>query len=134
MQKMNRFAKYWDLYANSGQFKNFTAFIRAESSKREDKSFFWQFFAFSEFLATRHTQSFGISLLSLMESAFAYLAEHMNVDLEEAREILAKDYALTPRRDTPKFLQGTEYATRAAKMAASKEGRMNKRQQRHLAD
>lgn len=132
LQKMNRFAKFWDLYANSGQFKSFMVFIRSESSNREDKSFFWQFYAFSKFLSVRHAQSFGISLLSLMESALIFLTEKMQVEPDTAREILAKDYAMTSKRDMPKFLQ-KKYSIEPA-LLTNREGRRNKRQQRHLAD
>lgn len=129
MQKMTRFAKYWDLYANSGQFKNFVNYLKEISALRADASFFWQFYDFSEFLSQRHAQSFGLSLVTLTESAWAYLQEQ-KLEIETAREMLLKDYSQDGRREPPPFLRTESWQSQ--KKALSRQVRMNKRQQRHL--
>ncbi len=130
MQKMNRFAKYWDSYANSGQFKVFMKKIKEISLSRDDKSFFWQFYDFSEFLHTRHSQSFGISLQSLAESAFYYMINVLKIDASTATDIIMQDYTMTVKRDVPKFLKefNGEYDKVNLKQ---KDTSLNKRQQRH---
>ncbi len=128
MQKMNRFAKYWDLFANSGQFKNFVNLLKDFATQREDASFFWEFFGFSEFMSRRHSQSYGISLLSLVESAWIYLSEQKQFDKAQSRNLLMQDYCSLKKRDVPRFLR-EDYV---APVATSKEVQQNKRQQRHL--
>jgi hypothetical protein len=49
---MNRFAKFWDLYANSGEFKNFMLWM-----KSEPVSLFARFFSFSEFLSLKFNET-----------------------------------------------------------------------------
>ncbi|WP_413558932.1 DUF4080 domain-containing protein [Bdellovibrio sp. HCB209] len=131
MQKMNRFAKYWDLFANSGNFKNFTAALKTRSEESEQKSFFWEMFAFSEYMSVRHAQSFGISLINLVESALIYLTEHLNWDHEEARQLLISDYMAPGTRELPKVLK---VYPEPKNKGLPPEARVNlpKRQQRHL--
>lgn len=133
MQKMNRFAKYWDLYANSGNFKILVGFLKDRAQQREDQSFFWEFFAFSEFLSDRHSQHFGISLSTLFDSAVAYLIESLQLDETFSKNLILKDYRATGKIDLPKFLRvkGAEGSEGAGK--SSESSHVPKRQQRHLA-
>lgn len=130
LQTMNRFAKYWDLYANSGNFKHFTNFLRTQAENREDQSFFWEFYNFSAFLSARFEQSFGIALLRLAEAAYIYLLDVMNVPVEKAQEIILQDYTIDGKRDVPKFLKLD--STNANAHSGSSEGNVPKRQRRHL--
>ncbi|KHD88629.1 MAG: Mg-protoporphyrin IX monomethyl ester oxidative cyclase [Bdellovibrio sp. ArHS] len=129
LQVMNRFAKYWDLYANSGNFKNLVNVLREKSQTREDKSFFWEFFAFNKFLTQRYAQSFGISQISLFESAYVYLKEELGWPAEEAKTLIMEDYSLTGKTDVPKFLKEFGAKKSGFKEASSA---IPKRQQRHL--
>ncbi len=102
LQKMNRFAKFWDLYANSGQFKNLMAWF-LENPK--NSSFFWSFFAFTEFLSERFTETHSLSLMSLSEQAWLYL-KHCGVSESAAAALIEKDYCHGyKRRDLPVFLK-----------------------------
>src|SRR5205823_3673287 len=78
-----RFAKFWDLYANSGNFLRTMELLRDRA--RASGSLFSEFLAFSRFLDSRHPQRYAIALLSLVESAWLYLGE-------PAREALLEDY------------------------------------------
>lgn len=129
MQKMNRFAKYWDLYANSGNFKKFTAYIKSQATE----SFFWEFFNFSEYLSKRFSQNYGISLNSLFEAAFNYLKEVKGFSFEEARDLLTADYLAPGNRDLPRFLKYDLAAQAAAQATHAKNNVIPKRQQRHLS-
>lgn len=135
LQKMNRFAKYWDLYANSGNFKNLVQAIKKRSEQREDKSFFWEYFAFTEFLSDRHTQHFGISLQSLFESATVYLTDILGLELEQARDLILLDYRASGKIDLPKFLRlpGENIKTKNIDGTAV-QSHLPKRQQRHLGN
>jgi hypothetical protein len=136
LQKMNRFAKFWDLYANSGKFKNFMQVFREHVVTSEKKSFFWQFFAFSEFLTTRYSQYFGISFVSLLESALMYMTLEMKIDTEKAKEILLQDFLANGAKGVPAFLGGHMAVPANQKTNHASSGPNNsaipKRQQQHL--
>lgn len=134
LQTMNRFAKFWDLYANSGNFQNLMALIKHRAHQREVPSLFWEFYDFNSFLSARHAQSFGISLLSLVESAYIYLTTELKMEESVAKEILLKDYIIPGKRDVPRFLR-TENSVRSkvSHDGSSAQASLPKRQQRHLA-
>jgi len=132
LQKMNRFAKYWDLYANSGQFSNFVAHLKETT----DGSFFHRFFAFSEFLSERFAESFGISLLNLTEAAYIYLTEIEKQPIAEAQTLLLQDYCFgSKRRDIPSFLRNDnlteKFDTKESRASATNTTSLFKRQERH---
>lgn len=136
LQKMNRFSKFWDLYANSGNFKKFVNLLKERSAQRSDQSFFWEFFSFNEFLSERHAQSFGISQLSLFDSAYAYLKDSLMVPPETAKSIILEDYYATGKIDLPKFLKDTQAQNKGSLYEAHKQksadSNVPKRQKRHL--
>lgn len=129
LQIMNRFAKYWDLYANSGVFKKFVDILRAQAEKEEDKSFFWEFYRFNDFLSQRYAQSYGISQTSLFESAYIYLIDYLDHSEESAQEIILEDYRATGKSELPKFFNRSQ----VPKAPRQPRPHIPKRQQRHLA-
>lgn len=129
IQEMNRFAKFWDMIANSGSFKNFVDLMKSEAQKRQDQSFFWEFYTFKKYLTNRFSQAFGISQLSLFEACYEYLKDHYALSDEIAKEQIMKDYSLTGRLDYPKFLQSRVVAQNKATPSHA----IPKRQRRHLA-
>lgn len=134
LQKMNRFSKYWDLYANSGNFKKFVAVLRDRAKDRADKSFFWEFFSFNEYLTTKYSQSFGISQLSLFETAYIYLKDHLGWAQEMAKSLILEDYAATGKMDLPKFLKEPMHRKKHGPLEeAETKSNIPKRQQQHLA-
>ncbi len=132
LQKMNRFAKYWDHYANSGNFKGFTAFLKEKSATREPASFFWEFFFFSEFLSLRFPHTYSLSLLSLCEAALRYLVDELKIDDLEAKKILTLDYCANGKRTLPKFLWSKETEAMTNYNPQSKNANLPQRQARHL--
>lgn len=131
MQFMTRFAKFWDLYANSGHFLEFMSWLKELSRRTSHKSFFNEFKQFVIFLNERHKENFGISLIHLFESAWLYsikqleikeispVSEHFNSldvdslpphvlsEFEECRSRLARDFVRDKKRDLPAFLKST---------------------------
>jgi hypothetical protein len=105
LQKVARFSKFWDLFANSGNFKESWALLaRAAAAKGRD-SRFWAFWDFCEFLGGRHAQKHGIALLNLVESTWLYLTRELAVEPASAREALVQDYTGNVKRDIPAFLR-----------------------------
>lgn len=138
LQQMNRFSKYWDLYANSGNFKRFIKVLKERSQLRTDPSFFWEFFTFNDFLSNRYAQSYGISQLSLFETAYIYLKDHLQLPKEIAKELILEDYFSTGKVDLPKFLKEYPLNNRINSQKTGEESKVNsshipKRQQKHLS-
>ncbi len=126
LQKMNRFAKFWDLYANSGQFKNFMTWFKIHS---QDQSFFWSFYSFSEFLSERFTETHSLSLMSLAEQAWHYL-KSKNEPEELASAIIEKDFCHgVKRRDSPPFLKSKSLQN---KNSTAESATRNQRQLNHI--
>jgi radical SAM superfamily enzyme YgiQ (UPF0313 family) len=99
MQTMVRFAKFWDLYANSGHFP-LTLPVLLEGST----SPFNAFMEFVRFLTAKFpgTQT-GISLVALCEALYEYLL-NCGVSEDVLRANLRSDYGRDGKRTLPKFL------------------------------
>ena len=128
LQKMNRFAKFWDLYANSGEFKNFMNWFKVAELSDCDSSYFKKFFKFSEYLSISFSDTHSLSLMSLAEQAYNFMLAE-NVSENEAAEVITQDYSFgTKRRDLPTFLKSkTEKPSRKIEKAS-----LNQRQLKHL--
>jgi radical SAM superfamily enzyme YgiQ (UPF0313 family) len=115
MQRLVRFARYWDLVANSGRFANTTPVLLGEAP-------FDNFMAFSDWIYTRTDATHRIALDRLAKLVAKYL-QARGMAAHEAASLLASDYA--GKVDAPaRTLQATPDAARA--VAPS-------RQARHLA-
>jgi radical SAM superfamily enzyme YgiQ (UPF0313 family) len=132
MQKMNRFAKFWDLIANSGNFTNTTEWIKRQSAARAEPSFFWEFFALSEFLSLRFLETHSIALQNLLEALWVYLTDVKRVSKEEARDLLLSDYMKDKPRNIPSFLK-TGLEETAFQIFQKVQPGLPARQQKHLA-
>lgn len=104
IQKMNRFSRYWDMIANSGQF-NLTMNFFKSYTKSNALSFFEQFFKLSEFLYSRHRGTFAISLVNIAESVFRYLIDELKLTESECAPIIYRDFCTRKKRDIPEFLK-----------------------------
>src|SRR5262249_2859696 len=105
LQRLNRFAKFWDLYANSGNFPNTLARLKSLAQSRPSPSLFDEFWALTEFLESRHPHLHSIALVNLVKSAWVYLTEKRDLEREEVRQILLKDYTGYTKREVPEFLR-----------------------------
>ena len=134
IQKMVRFSKFWDLYANSGNFPSLMTYFKQQAAQKE-LSFFWFFMEFVNFLSIRHPEGHGIALLKLLESAWVYLTQNLQLDPSEAKIILAKDYSGTIKRDLPNYLKDFSEVKKKNPAMSSVENSIitsPKRQMRHL--
>lgn len=121
LQRMNRFAKFWDLYANSGEFKNFMAHL-----KKQTGSFFWNFMGLVEFLTEKYSETHSISLISLSEQAWNYLQQRLGISETEATEVIIADYCQGhKKRDLPPFLK------KQNEMVKRNSNSLNSRQLKH---
>jgi radical SAM superfamily enzyme YgiQ (UPF0313 family) len=100
MQRLRRFGRYWDLYANSGNFAHALPMLW------RDVSAFERFMRFSDWLYARLGRNHGIALRDLAEQLFVFLTTEIGVDRQEAARALWHDYQHCGRSDRPEFLAG----------------------------
>jgi radical SAM superfamily enzyme YgiQ (UPF0313 family) len=123
MQKLRRFARYWDLVGNSGNFVETTPLIwgvgqaSCLSLTDEDASInetgatpvlrspFHSFLRWSEWLHARVGRTDSIALVKLMELLFEFLTDELKRDPRAVAETLWRDYQRGGRRDKPVFLR-----------------------------
>lgn len=100
MQKMERFARYWDLVSNSGNFADSRSYIW-----RGRDSHFTAFIEFSEWLYGRVGRRASIQLKALSELLFEYLVDQRGFSKEEVGRAVALDYQRGGRADLPRSLR-----------------------------
>ena len=98
MQALRRFAKYWDLIANSGNFVETAPLLWSGASP------FAAFTALSDFLHARFARTHGIALADLVKAVFDYLRDRGHPPAELADRVW-RDYRRSARRDLPLFLR-----------------------------
>lgn len=94
MQRMKRFARYWDIVANSG---NFTSTLQL--LWRDDASPFAAFMRFSDWLHATLRRTHMIALPVIAQSLFDFLVNGCGVDREHAAKTLEGDWHRTPSRE-----------------------------------
>lgn len=131
MQRVRRFAKYWDHVANSGNFASTVARLWEGGSDAIRPSPFHAFMAFTDWAYARLKRTDSISLAAWAQTLAQYLSENAGHDLEEVKAGIRGDFAQAGRRECPPFLrEGASGARPGAASAAPVS--LTKRQQRHL--
>jgi radical SAM superfamily enzyme YgiQ (UPF0313 family) len=99
LQRLRRFARYWDLTANSGNFAATTPLIWSRG-----RSPFAAFMEWSGWLYERVGRRHGIALETLAELLFKYLTTRGGVAPATAAASLRRDWRWAGRREDPAFL------------------------------
>lgn len=123
MQKMKRFARFWDLVYNSGNFKKSVVCLF------DGGRVFDGFFAFSEWIYAQTQSTWQISLDRLAKLLYDYLIFELHIDKQRAKDMMVEDLLVIPTRKLPKFLRYDEENSKKAK----KNNLFNKRQLKHSA-
>jgi hypothetical protein len=97
MQRLNRFAKYWDMIGNSGRFVLTKPLLLGDAP-------FDRFLRLSDWLFDTTGQTHRIALDRLYELVQDGLTELFDADMEVARDLLTRDYIASGARGAPKFL------------------------------
>lgn len=87
LQRLTRFARYWDLIANSGRFPNTLALLL-----RGDP--FARFMAFSDWLYQASRQTHKIALDRLFAYVYEWLKQRADTSLHELEEVIGRDFSL----------------------------------------
>ncbi len=127
LQRLRRFARFWDLIGNSGNFVGATPLIWGR-----DGSPFREFMRLCDWLHERLGRQHGIALTELAELLFRFLIEENGREPHALAEIMWKDYEAGGRSGQPLFLRPylpeAEVSRRDRARALAP-----KRQERHLA-
>ena len=97
--RLRRFARFWDLVGNSGNF------VESVPLLLESDSPFQSFMSFSDWLFALEGRAYGIPLVRLAERVFCYLVEKKGLPEQAIAECLWRDYQRGGRRDRPHFLR-----------------------------
>jgi len=124
MQRLRRFAKYWDIVGNSGNFVETTPLIW-----QDEPSPFDAFLRWSDWLFVRLNRTDTIALARLMELLLEYLTSERKLDARLAAETLWRDYQRAGRKDKPGFLAA--HIPDAPKQSSAPRAGL-KRQSRHI--
>jgi len=124
MQRVRRFARYWDLAANSGNFPKTVAALWGESD-----SPFWSFLAFSDWIYRQLQRTHSIPLKAMAKLLADYFLEDGRAEQSMVHDWLRADFASAGRNELPPWLRGSERVgpTRPLKTARP----LPKRQSRH---
>lgn len=121
MQKLRRLARYWDLVANSGRFKQSLALILADSP-------FERFMRLSEWLHQTTGQTHKISLKRLFDLLYEALIREFGMDKQTAKQALQHDYDNSGIKGLPQCL----LIERSARNERHTRNQQNKRQRVHI--
>jgi radical SAM superfamily enzyme YgiQ (UPF0313 family) len=151
LQRLRRFAKYWDLVGNSGNFVESAALIwspvgrafsraEAESDSRlagtlappPAPSPFARFLQFSDWLYARLGRTDSIALARLAELLFEFLTREIQLAPRATAKTLWRDYQRGGRHDLPVFLREHLPAEETAVRPRPQPSSLPKRQARHL--
>ena len=126
MQRLRRFARFWDLIGNSGNFVESVVLIWAMG-----QSPFWSFLSFSDWLYEQANRRHGIALTKLVGFLFRFLVEEKGQAPGVVAPVLLRDYQRGGRSDVPIILR--DHIESRSVGAGPREKRVAlKRQGRHL--
>lgn len=116
MQRLTRFARYWDMVGNSGRFRAALPLLLGEAP-------FARFLAFSDWLYRKTGQTHRIALPRLFNLLHAGLLEVGGGDEEEVNRALCGDYTACGLKGRPAFLADSEEYERQHSGFARRQGR-----------
>lgn len=100
LQRLRRFARYWDLIGNSGHFLETVPLLWSHGGPP-----FATFLRLSDGLHARERRQHGIALVTLVERVFAFLTGELGCPPALAAETLWRDYQRGAQRDPPPQLR-----------------------------
>jgi hypothetical protein len=129
MQRIARFARYWDLVANSGRFARTLPLLLA--ADRPQASPFARFLALSDWLYRTTGKTHAIANERLHELLHEFLVARLGVPAADAAAVLAEDYLASGARGRLGFVDIEALANERRKRHAPSRS-TPPRQTRHL--
>ncbi|MCK9609271.1 MAG: DUF4080 domain-containing protein [Methylomonas sp.] len=97
LQRLNRFARFWDLIGNSGRFGNTLPVMLADQP-------FARFLQFSDALFAMTGSTWQIALKRLFELTYRAMTETLLIPAETAKHVLEQDFSRSEQKGRPDFL------------------------------
>ncbi len=123
IQQMKRFARFWDITYNSGNFNQSIRLLWP------DEKVFDNFLAFSDWVYTQTASTYKISLERMAKLLFDYLCNVKGTPAEVTGNAIVKDLMKVSGRKLPPFLRPYENASENTTQTHL--SGLTKRQQRH---
>lgn len=120
MQQVNRFARYWDMIANSGRFKYTLDLILHEN----DSSAFWNFMQLSNYIYAETESTWKIALPRLYKLIYNVLINKFMQNDKTVFDALRKDFENSRQKGSLEHILN--------KKKVSRVGIANKRQRNHI--
>ncbi len=105
IQRLRRFSRYWDLLANSGNFRETLPMLWTATPDGGQRSPFRTFMDVSDALYQQMGRNHGIALQDLAEFLFNHLTRVTGQPADELARSLWRDYQRSGRSDRPAFLR-----------------------------
>jgi len=125
MQRLRRFARYWDIVANSGQFLESTPLLWGDGLP------FAGFLRFSDWLHAQTGRTHNLAAAHLAELVFRYLTETLAQPASVVAQSVWRDWQRAGRHEKPAFL--ASHISDEELRLARRQTMAPKRQARHLA-
>ncbi len=123
MQRLVRFARYWDLVANSGRFPQGLPLLLGDSP-------FTHFMAFSDWLYATTRKTHQIALDRLFDLVYRGMIECLSIPQTEAFAAVERDFILSGSKEIPAFLKAKKSDRDGTRQV--RQVRPTSRQARHL--
>ncbi len=120
LQRMTRFARYWDMIANSGRFAHTLPLILGTQP-------FARFLQLSDTLYRTAHATWKIALPRLFELLYPILISELKIDAARVKEALDHDFQRAGLKGTPRYARPASVNT-----IKSHSGKANKRQAWHV--
>ncbi len=128
LQRLRRFARYWDLVGNSGNFLETVQLLWTLSP-----SPFAQFMRASDWLYSRLRRTDQIALVRLYELLFEWLTRELKSPEDQVARVIWADFSRGRRVDVPRFLRPYLPHSESIKFQVTAGDSAPKRQSRHWA-
>lgn len=122
MQKLKRFARYWDMIANSGRFKHSKPLLLGDKP-------FENFSNLTNWLHAETDQTHKIALPRLFSLLFKFMTKVLKLDEQQTIEFLLKDYDASGIKGQAKFMKQSQ-----DKIIKPFKRRSESRQKRHQSN
>jgi radical SAM superfamily enzyme YgiQ (UPF0313 family) len=97
MQRISRFARYWEVVANSGRFRRGVALLAGDAP-------FERFMRFTDWLYARTGKTHEIALDRMFEHVHAFITSELDITEEAASAALLADYEASGARGRVSFM------------------------------
>ena len=124
IQNMKRFARFWDIYYNSGNFKNTVNLLKV------DDAIYQNFSNFSLWIYEQTASTYKISIDRQAQHLFDYLTCKLNIAKEIVAQAMLEDILKVKGRAVPSYLKPYHFMKKDE--VEIKNSNFNKRQSKHM--